>query len=86
MIIIVNGRTRLVGETSGLTLGDPSGTGHLSYGDIVQQAGYARDRVLSVTYCTRRKDDQRREGSLCPGESTRIEEGMIFDVADTSNA
>lgn len=86
MNIIVNGEPRLVGETSGLTFGNPAGTGHLGYDQIIQMAGFAPGRILSVTYHTRRKGDEQREGILSPGRSVLIEEGMIFNAYDTSNA
>ena len=88
MNIIVNGVNKLVGDdTSHMPMGDPKGTPkHLDYGSIVQLAGYTADRVLSVTYTTRRKGDEQRSGSLTKDKTVLIEEGMIFNVADTSNA
>ncbi len=78
---MLNGRTVLVGEKGGLF---PTTAGQVSYEDIVEWAGYGPGRVLSVTYSTR--GDEQRQGSLSLGKSTPIEDGMVFNVADTSNA
>lgn len=87
MNIIINGKTVPVGSASGLAFSDtPATHGYLDYGSIVAAAGYAVDRVLTVVYSTRRKGDEQREGSLTLGQSVRIEDGMVFSVADTSNA
>lgn len=83
MRIILNGRTVLVGEHGGLF---QTISGRVSYEDIVEWAGYGPGRILSVTYSTRRAGDEQRQGSLSPGRSTAIEDGMVFNVADTSNA
>lgn len=84
MKIILNGREVLVGETSRLTLGDPDA--HLSYEAVVKLAGHDPSRILTVTYRTRRQGDAQRQGSLIPGQTTKVEDGMVFDVADTSRA
>lgn len=83
MTIILNGRTVLVGEIHGLF---PEVYGRISYADVIEWAGYGPDRILSVTYCTNRSGDEQRQGVLSPGKSTLIEDGMVFNVADTSNA
>lgn len=57
----------------------------ISYSQVVQLAGYDRDRILSVTYQGRKNGDSRRSGILIPGREVALEEGMIFNVADTSN-
>lgn len=58
----------------------------LSYEAILKMAGFDGDRILSVAYLAPRKGDELREGSLRHGESTALEDGMIFDVANTSSA
>lgn len=83
MNVTLNGRTVLVGEPGGVF---PTTAGQVSYEDIVEWAGHGQGRILSVTYSTRRTSDEQRQGSLSPGKSTPIEDGMVFNVADTSNA
>lgn len=58
----------------------------LTYGDVVELAGHARTRVLSVTYQGPRSGDSSRAGTLTPGKVVAIADGFIFNVADTSNA
>lgn len=53
----------------------------LSYEDLAIMAGYKSDQILTVTYSS-----QNAAGSLTPGRRTKVTEGMIFSVADTSNA
>ena len=74
MYIIVNGETHFIDQET------------LSYEDIVLMAGRKPDRILTVVYSTRRKGDEQRQGTLTPGGSTLIEDGMVFSVADTSSA
>lgn len=83
MRITLNGRDVRVGEYGGTF---PETAGQVSYEDIVEMAGHGRHRMLSVTYSTRRFGDEQRHGSLTPGKSTLLEDGMVFNVADTSNA
>jgi hypothetical protein len=83
MNIILNCRTVLVGEPGGLF---PEKPGEVSYADLIEWAGYGPDRILTVVYSTRRSGDEQREGSLSPGKSTPVENGMVFSVADTSHA
>lgn len=58
----------------------------LSYEDVMTLAGFDPARIFSMTYCTRRKGDEQRSGILSPRRSVKIEEGMLFDAGDTSNA
>lgn len=75
MNVIVNGRTV------------PLDKSDVTYEDICLVAGEDPQRVLTMTYHWRRKGtDESREGCLIKGRSVRAEEGMIFNVADTSNA
>lgn len=83
MNIILNGRTVLVGKPGGLF---PTVAGQVSYEDVVEWAGYGPGRILSVMYSTRRAGDEQRQGTLWPGKSTPLEDGMVFNVADTSSA
>ena len=83
MTIILNGRVVRVGKPGGVF---PATAGQVSYEDIVEWSGYSPGRILSVTYSTRRSGDEQRQGSLRPGKSTPVEDDMVFNVADTSNA
>lgn len=58
----------------------------LEYADVVELAGFDPERVLSVTYDKRVDSDTRRAGILTIGKVVRDVDGMIFNVADTSNA
>lgn len=58
----------------------------VSYEDIVKMDGYDQRRVLSVTYRSLRKGDSERSGIMRPGKSIQAEDGMRFNVADTSGA
>ena len=58
----------------------------ISYDQVVGLArkkprGARAGRVMTVTY-----SHKLRSGSLLPGASVTVEKGMIFNVADTSNA
>lgn len=83
MRITLNGRDFRIGEPGGLF---PETAGQVSYEDIVEWAGYGPGRILTVIYSTRRAGDEQRQGSLTPGKSTPLEDAMMFNVADTSNA
>jgi len=85
--IIVNGESKSVWGNSAQSNDDPERIASLDYGTVLYLAGYYDPKmILSVTYSTRRKGDEQRAGILSPGKSVRIEDGMIFNVADTSNA
>lgn len=58
----------------------------VDYDTVVTMAGHNAEHVYSVTYRTRRSGDEQRSGILAPGESTKVEDGMVFSVADTSSA
>lgn len=58
----------------------------VDYDLIVTLAKRNPDRVLTVTYTTNRKGDEQRSGSMRKGSVIELEDGMIFDVGDTSNA
>lgn len=73
MKLNINGRI-----IEGATLDDE---GCISYRSVVIFAGGDPEQVLTVVWAT-----PSRGGSLCKGESVRAEDGMIFTVADTSNA
>lgn len=76
MNVTINGQKCTIVTTSG----------QCTYEDLVTLAGYDPKRILSVTYSTRRPGDEQRQGILSPGRSVLIEDGMLFCVADTSNA
>lgn len=61
-------------------------TTDLSYEAVAQMAGHQADRVLSIVYRANRKGDEQRSGILAPKEMVKVEDGMRFTVADTSNA
>jgi hypothetical protein len=52
----------------------------------MELAGFAPDRIVSVTYKTTRAGDEQRSGTLSLGQVTKIEDGMIFNAYDTSGA
>jgi hypothetical protein len=58
----------------------------ISYEAVIQMAGFRPGRILSVTYSTRRKGDEQRSGCLTPHKTIKVENDMVFDVGDTSNA
>lgn len=58
----------------------------LSYEQVLHLLGHRKDRILTVVYHWRGEGDISRDGSLSPGKSVKVAEGMRFTVADTSNA
>jgi hypothetical protein len=71
--IIVNGRNRTVVDKS------------ISYEDVVRLAYEKPPRsLLTVTFY--RGPFRKSEGSLTPGETINVKDGMVFNVADTSGA
>jgi hypothetical protein len=58
----------------------------VTYEQIIVAAGYEPDRIISVTYSTRRNGDSQRSGMLSPGKKVLVEEGMVFNAMDTSAA
>lgn len=58
----------------------------LTYEDIIMRAGYKPNRIISVVYRGKKHGDIHREGTLYPGASVEVEDGMVFNAADTSNA
>jgi hypothetical protein len=77
MTIIVNGiEYRLIGAVPGEE--------ELSYEIVVALAGWAPSRIVSVTY---KDDDSYRHGVIVsPGTTVVLDEGAVFNVADTSGA
>jgi hypothetical protein len=72
--IIVNGRPRSVAGSS------------LTFEQVIEIAfpgGGGPNIVFTVTY---RKGDPKKEGSLVPGQSVPIVNGMIFDVTRTDKS
>ncbi len=82
MNIILNGRSIVIGEEVLF----PEKDGLISYEDLLEWSGYSPGRIVSMSYRTARTGDEQRAGILSPGESVKVEDGMIFDVADTSGA
>mgnify|MGYP001609991790 CR=1 FL=1 len=82
MNIILNGRYIKVGEMGGLF---PTEPGQISYGDIVEFAARNPDAIYTVSYSMPHGSD-RRDGSLIKGEYVGIEDGMVFNVSNTSHA
>lgn len=74
--IIVNGRPHEVEKV------------RLSYEEVVALSGMpsqpAGDGTVRVSY--RRGPERNREGTLLPGKSVRVKEGMIFDVHPTNKS
>ena len=75
MRIIINGRTEEV----------PDGIHVLAYENIVAIAGYDPKRILTVVYSKKVREGF-LDGSVAPGGAVIVAEGMIINVADTSNA
>lgn len=72
--IIVNGTTHQVALSS------------ISYERVMELAGFDPKRNYSMTYTTLRKGDEQRQGILSPGRTTPLEDGMVFEAVNTSNA
>ena len=89
MKINLNGQWRSVIGAGELGTLSPERFGWISYDDIVEWSGKdsRRDveRVFTVTYAMPHGSDK-RDGSLTKGQSIEIVDGMMFNVADTSNA
>lgn len=69
--------------------GTPFGikTEFLSYADIVVLAGSPPDRGdLTITYWTKGEGDRHRSGTVTPGRSIDVEDGMHFTAVNTSAA
>lgn len=82
--IVLNGRNVRIAGYRGLF---PVQPGAISYEDAINWAGYPdRCTHLTVTYTTMRAGDEQRQGSLTSGQSTPVEDGMVFNVSDTSRA
>jgi hypothetical protein len=59
----------------------------MTYEEIVDLAGLDPKRCWTVTYAGPRRGDSRRSGTMHTGKPPlELEEGMIINVADTSNA
>ncbi len=74
--IVVNGRQQSITATE------------LSYDQVVRLAypnpPTGPDVLISVTY--RRGTGNKPEGTLSPGQSVRLKDGMIFDVVVTNRS
>ena len=76
MKINVNGAEKVIGEVP-----------ELLYWDLIILAGFKAGREgLTITYFGPKHGDMHREGTVLPGKPVRPEEGMVFNVADTSSA
>jgi hypothetical protein len=53
----------------------------IRYERLVEMANRDPSRILTVMWATRHG-----QGSMCPGQECYMEDGMIFNVMDTSNA
>lgn len=62
------------------------GVEEITYEEVATLAGYKPNQILSVVYQGKKNGDSRRSGTLSPGKTTKLEDGMVFSVADTSNA
>lgn len=58
----------------------------LTYKDLITKAGFEENRIISVTYQSKRIGDIQRSGILNPGTYVEIEDGMVFNAYDTSKA
>ncbi len=71
--ITINGRQETIVGSSGI-----------SYEAILIYAGYAPQRIISVTYC--KGHHSKPSGCLSPLQSVVLRSGMVFTACDTSNA
>ena len=55
----------------------------LSYDEVLVRAGMDPGRVLTVTWSSA---DGRFNGTLAPGQSVELTDGMRFSVSDTGKA
>jgi hypothetical protein len=55
----------------------------VSYEDVMVMAGENPKRIFSITWAVR---GQNRGGCLAPGETVRLEPGMVFNAYHTGNA
>jgi len=77
MNIIINGRAIEVDlESVG---------GKISYDNVVIWSGREVGHIWTVVYAMPPGVD-RRDGMLIPGQSVRPENGMVFNICNTSNA
>ena len=74
MNIILNGRT--------INLEDETEKSFLGYEQLAIWSGRSPDKVLTVVYDI----SGRVSGLLTKGEKVELHNGMIFNVADTSNS
>ena len=71
---------------NGLGVSTPDNEASYDYIVMLGLRGKGRHGVLyTVTYAMPRGID-RRDGSLTPGQSVKIENGMVFNVVYTGNA
>lgn len=74
VMVTVNGHPRSVPADKALT-----------YEDIVRMASLVPERLYSLTYA-HATGEERNHGILTPGQTVEVNEGIIFNVADTSRA
>lgn len=55
----------------------------ISYEQVMQLAGHDPEKVYSVTWSDRKED---RNGLMYKGKIVPVNEGMVFNAMDTSNA
>jgi hypothetical protein len=76
LTIVVNGRKRTIESTS------------LTYDEVVALAfdPVPTGENILITIAYRKGHDEKPEGSLLPGKSVKVKEGMIFDVTATDKS
>jgi len=75
LLVTVNGKTH-----------DLRGIDELSYDDVVRVAGKQAVGLPEYTVTFRHGHPDKPEGTLVFGESVRLKDGMVFNVARTDNA
>ena len=75
MTIILNGKTIEVEAAE-----------RISYERIIELAGYAPGRVVSVTFHKRIDSETEKQGILSSGKTAPLLEGMVVNAMVTGNA
>lgn len=58
----------------------------LTYEEALKMAGGAPGTIMTIVYRGPQRGDTHRAGSLIPGKSVEVEEGMVFSACYTGAA
>lgn len=72
MILVINGEAKVVTDDAT----------HIDYEEVVERAGHTGSPTMTYSHGA----EGARLGTLSPGQSVAIVEGMIFGVHHTDNA